>query len=281
MMGRLIQTRFMDRYDTVVFLFANTGEENEQTLEFVQRCDAAFGFSTVWVEAVVRPEKGQGTTHRVVTYETASRRGEPYEAVIQKYGIPNAKFPHCTRELKQAPMYSYVRSVLGWKRGEYDVAIGIRADESRRCDRTNPYTVYPLADWVPVTKPDVNSFWQAQPFRLNLTGYQGNCKWCWKKGTRKLLTIMDETPEAFDFPQRMEHQYGGIGPEFEKVTAPGYRRVFFHKNTSTADLRAMHACDEWTRAENDAIIYKDRPVWLDTDADCAESCDVRWDVDKT
>lgn len=179
LMTRLLLTRWRDRYDKAVVVFANTGEENEATLEFVRDCDLAFGFDTTWVEAVVHPESGEGTTHRIVTFETASRKGEPFEAVIQKYGIPNAKFSHCTRELKQRPMYSYMNE-LGWKKNEYQVAIGIRADEAtRRSADVN--LVYPLLDWEPLSKPDVNSFWQQQPFRLQLAGYQGNCKTCWKK----------------------------------------------------------------------------------------------------
>lgn len=274
-MTHLCLTKWADRYDERVVLFANTGEENEQTLEFVHNCDTRLGFNTVWLEADIQ-KKGEGTTHNLVTFETASRRGEPYEAFIQKFGIPNQKFPQCTRELKARPIRSYIRS-LGWGT-DYDVAIGIRADESHR--RTNitasgGRVLYPFLDWQPMTKPDVNAFWVGQPFRLDLAGYQGNCKWCWKKSFRKLCTIMDENPTAFDFPARMEALYDTVGPEFSKKEVPGYKRTFFRGNLSVQDIRDMHATGDWTKAENDAIVTSsNKEVPMDTDAGCKDSCEV-------
>ena len=269
-MARLCLTQWRDKWDEVITVFANTGEENEETLEFVHQCDRAFGFNTVWLEAVVHPGR-KGTTHRVVNISTASRKGKPYEDHIKKYGIPNKNFPHCTRELKLRPMQSYLRSI-GWEPRTFATAIGIRADESSRRSPTHldNRVIYPLLDWQPTTKPDVNRFWQEQAFRLNLTGYQGNCKWCWKKSLRKLMTVMDETPTAFDFPERMEERYGHIGPEFEKTVRPGYRRVFFRGGLSTKDLRAEHAKGDFMRAPDDAIAI---PRIDAQDADCSESCE--------
>ena len=78
--------------------------------------------------------------YRVVTFETAARNGEPFEAMIQKHGIPNVSFPHCTRELKRRVLEAWVRvnKLQAWK-----VAIGIRADEAGRI-KSEPKFVYPL-----------------------------------------------------------------------------------------------------------------------------------------
>jgi 3'-phosphoadenosine 5'-phosphosulfate sulfotransferase (PAPS reductase)/FAD synthetase len=278
LMTRLLLTRWRDRYDEVVVLFANTGQENEQTLEFVKHCDDAFGFNTVWLEAA--PQRGRGLVkHKVVTFETASRNGEPFEQSIALYGIHNAAFPGCTKDLKLLPITHYLRSI-GWNRGAYDTAVGIRADESnrRKKDALAARYVYPLMDWMPVSKHDVNAFWFAQPFRLNLAGYQGNCKTCWKKSTRKLMTIMDETPEHFDFFERMEAEYGLVGPEFKKKHVPGYRRTFFRGNLSVQDMREMHAAGGWARAENDAVTMPNGrgQMQLDLDDGCVESCEIDW-----
>jgi hypothetical protein len=261
-------------------VFANTGEENEETLEFVHQCDRRFGFNTVWVEAVVHPGR-KSATHRIVDISTASRKGEPYEAVIQKYGIPNRDWPHCTRELKLRPMLSYIES-LGWGRGTYDTAIGIRADEARRRSKTAKENriIYPLMDMEPTTKRDINKFWLSQPFRLNLTGYQGNCKWCWKKSEPKLLAIMDESPEKFDFPERMEALYGTVGAEYLKDTpAKNERRVFFRGHKSTIDLRNLYAekkaAGTLDAVEDDTLAL---PEGLFEDQDgCVESCEVNFE----
>ena len=181
-----------EEYDEIVVLFANTGQENEETLRFVDRCDKRFGFNVVWVEAEVQQGR-VGTKHRVVDFETASRDGRPFEDMIKKYGIPNQAYPHCTRELKLRPMQSYFRD-LGWKKLTFDTAVGIRSDEIDRMAPKNGEfkTIYPLITDVPMTKPMINDFWRSQPFRLNLAGYQGNCKWCWKKTPRKLMTLINE-----------------------------------------------------------------------------------------
>lgn len=281
LMTKLCLGPWRNKWDQVVVLFANTGQENEQTLEFVRRCDEGFGFGTVWLEAVVNPEMRSAAGHRVVTFETASRDGRPFEDHIKKYGIPNAASPHCTRELKLRPIRSYMESI-GWK--DYETAIGIRADEVERRSpkQAQSRIVYPLIDFEPMSKPMVNAFWVKQPFRLELTGYQGNCRWCWKKSMRKLMTIMDETPEAFDFPERMEALYGEVGPEFKKEFREGYRRVFFRGGLSTKALRSLyeqnkHALD---RADDDAIVMPERGLFdFDSDAGCVESCEVNFEDD--
>ena len=248
-------------YDDVVTLFANTGQENEETLRFVQQCDEAFGLNVVWLEADVQGDR-IGTKHRIVDFDSASRHGEPFEAVIQKYGIPNQAYPHCTRELKLASML-YIAS-LEWVKGEYDTAVGIRVDEIDRiaADAKQRRLIYPLITDIEMTKPRINAWWQKQSFRLHLKGYQGNCKWCWKKSMRKHLTILNETPEYYDFPERMEEQHGRAGHNVD-----GNKRVFFRKNMSTKKLRMIASDGGFTPAEDDAQVYEDQmSLGFDLDA---------------
>ena len=260
-------------YNEIVIVFANTGQENEETLLFVKLCAEYFGFKVVWVEAVVNPEANKGTKHRVVDFETASRNGEPFEDVIKKYGIPNPDWLHCTRELKTAPMYSYIRSI-GWKKADFHVAIGIRIDEIGRADdkADKKGIIYPLITMVPVIKSHINGWWKEQPFRLNLKGYQGNCKWCWKKGMRKHLTILNENPEFFDFPERMEELYGMNG-----VIHNEEPRVFFRDKINTKQLREFAKVGHFTPADDDSRVYPEPDMFgykLDINSGCAESCEV-------
>ncbi len=104
MMARVLR----DKYPAaeIVYVFANTGQEREETLAFVAHCAEYWSMPIVWVEASIQSGR-IGTGHKIVTFETASRHGEPFESMITKYGIPNKAYPHCTRELKLAPMYSY------------------------------------------------------------------------------------------------------------------------------------------------------------------------------
>lgn len=247
-------------FDKTVVVFANTGQEWEQTLEFVDKCDSYFNFNTVWVEADINFKKGIGTGHKIVDFKTASRNGEPFESMIAKYGIPNRTWQICSRELKANTVRSYLRS-LGWKKKDYYSAIGIRHDEIHRissnCERDR--LIYPLAEWHKVDKLFINTWWAQQGFNLKLKEHQGNCKWCWKKSKRKLLTIAKETPEVFNFPVKMELLYESAG-------APGRRErpVFFQNYMSTLELLA--------EAEKPFDPFVDK--FHDTPNGCDESCEV-------
>lgn len=270
MAQQLIENKHHD-YNKIFCVFANTGEENEETLKFVDQCDKKFGLNVVWIECVVHHDKRKACTHRVVNYESASRSGEPFEEVIKKYGIPNQAYPHCTRELKLNPIKSWLKE-SGIQ--NYDMAVGIRADEIDRmqADAKEKSLIYPLVK-LGATKPDINLFWGKQPFRLNLKGYQGNCKWCWKKSLRKHLTLMNESPEVYDFPERMEDEHGLSGHNVD-----GTKRVFFRNGVSTKELREM-AKQPFTPAEDDARIYPEPDLFgydLDMAGGCSESCEVEW-----
>jgi 3'-phosphoadenosine 5'-phosphosulfate sulfotransferase (PAPS reductase)/FAD synthetase len=113
-------------YDQVEYVFANTGLEHEKTLEFVEKVADYHQIKVHWVEAVINPGR-KSASHKLVDFEIASRKGEPFEAAIQKYGIPNMSFPHCSRTLKKEVIESFAKNHLGWKDNYF--AIGIRADE--------------------------------------------------------------------------------------------------------------------------------------------------------
>ena len=223
-----------DEYNILV-AFANTGEENEETLIFVNECEKKFNFKTIWIESTVNPKHGKGINYKIVDFKTASRNGEPFKAVIKKLGIPNMPNPFCTRDLKLTPLTKLANDYFGAK--NYKTAIGIRVDEIDRMskDRHTRKIIYPLISEKPTTKIDINIFWNNQKFRLNLKGYQGNCKTCWKKSDKKLFQIAKENINFFDFNKEMEKEYSRIGYEFKKDKT-SKDRVFFRKNRSTIDL---------------------------------------------
>jgi hypothetical protein len=188
-----------------VVVFANTGKENEATLQFVHECDTRWNLGVVWIEAVIHPEKGVGVGYKIVTFETAARNGEPFEDAIRKYGIPNKMNPHCTRDLKQVPLQKFMKS-LGFE--QWETAIGIRADEEHRVKRDKGF-IYPLVDMIGVDEKFIRDWWSRQSFDLQLKDYQGNCDLCWKKSQRKRLTLIHENPSIADWWQRMEETHDG------------------------------------------------------------------------
>lgn len=258
--------RLKEKYPDTKFVFANTGQENEETLIFADKMDREFGLDLVWIEAVVDPEKGKGTTYAEVDFRSADRVGRVFESVISKYGVPNAAFLHCTRELKLRPIDKWCKeNALNCVR-----AVGIRIDE---LDRVNPHyeklgITYPLAFQWPTTKNEINAFWRDMPFRLNLKHYEGNCKWCYKKSFKKLAWICHKNPEHFDFPQRMEATYGHIG------SRNGIDNVIFRGGISTEELRVMS--EDAVEPVDDARVYEinnDLFGFDDLDACGSESCE--------
>ena len=241
-MTKLCVEKFSDTHH-IAITFANTGSEHENTLKFVDQCDKHFGWNVVWLEAVVNPEKGKGIRHKIVDFETAARNGEPLEADFAKHGLPGPGWLHCTRDTKELPIKDYLRSVLGWKWGDFWIAIGIRSDEVDRvsANRKKLKFVYPLVDagW---TKDDVKRECASWPFDLDLKGeHYGNCTWCWKKSLRKHLTLAKESPEVFDFPRLMEEKYAHI----TSPNDPNSERQMFRKHMTTVDIIEMARTTEF------------------------------------
>lgn len=207
-----------DKYNILV-VFANTGVESNKTLDFLNRCEDEFNIPIHWIEAKVYHNQKKSCGYIKVDYETATRNTDwklrndtPFEEVIKKYGLPNHSRLHCTRELKMNPIKAYARDYF--KSKKYTLALGIRVDE---IDRINPKykelnIIYPLAqsEYKPMTKKQVNFFWESQSFRLELKGYEGNCITCYKKSNNKLYQIAQENPEAFEFFAKMEKKYGNV-----------------------------------------------------------------------
>jgi len=241
-------------------------------LVFLDKCDKHFGLNIVWVEAVVHFGTRKGCTHRVVNFETAKRNGEVFEEVIKKYGIPNTKFKHCTRELKRNPIRSYAKSI-GWER--YRTAIGYRADEPKRVswEKAKKLNQWYLLAEIGIKKPDVALFWKQQPFDLQLKDYEGNCKLCYKKSERKLLTQIVEHPEDTNWVKDMEIKYEQVKPK-KKANDKTPVRMFRH-NEGIDDLIARSkepfelSVDQSTITEGAA----EYDYEMDLQEDCAESCE--------
>ncbi len=188
--------------DSVAVIFANTGIEREETLQFVDVCGREWGVDIVWLEYLWdAPHRT-----RVVDFATASRKGEPYAALIDRKGfVPNVKLRACSSFLKRDRIESYARHWLGLKR--WHSVIGLRADEQRRVlrmramncgSRTGARAVLPLAD-AGVREADVLDWWKRQPFDLGIPSYAGNCDLCYLKGRAKLIRLIRADPSRADW----------------------------------------------------------------------------------
>ena len=77
----------------VAVVFANTGKERPETLDFVAQCGARWNVRIVWVEY----DWDAPHRTRLVSHNSASRNGEPFEALIDRKGfVPNPRMRFCT-----------------------------------------------------------------------------------------------------------------------------------------------------------------------------------------
>ena len=256
-------------------IFANTGCEDPKTLEFIKNCDDYFGFNTTWVEAVVSPEFYKGVRAKVVDFDSAARNGEPFEAVVAKYGIPSASYPHCTGRLKSEVIYFHLRENVGWKgqriKDKYYTAIGIRADEQNRCSKNaeKQGIIYPLVKWG-YNKERVLAECKTWPFDLEIPEHYGNCTWCWKKSHRKLLTLARESPQVFDFPLKLEEKYSTLQNN-------GIKRVSFRGNKSARDILEESKGDFEKFIDDNYTYNNNSNLFLDNESSCSESCEIGTD----
>jgi 3'-phosphoadenosine 5'-phosphosulfate sulfotransferase (PAPS reductase)/FAD synthetase len=201
MLWRVLQSNGGLPADAIV-CFANTGKEEEATLRFVHRCEQTWGIPITWLE--FRQEEARTDRWAVVSFETAARNGEPFEAIINQYVnryLPNPVARICTMEMKIRPMARYLKS-LGWEGTIDDLEncawIGLRADEARRAAKFADKSRVPLY-LAGVRKADVGAFWSAHEFDLELPGHNGvtmhgNCDLCFMKPAAQILSLIREKP---------------------------------------------------------------------------------------
>lgn len=195
-----------DLPDRVRVIFSNTGREMPQTLDFVQECGERWGVNIVWIEDAKR---GGNNLFDVVSHNSASRDGEPFERLIRrKKSCPDQSKRFCTTELKMLPARRYLINE-GWC--NWINTIGIRADEIRRATLSTDKRVmrwFPLVDGC-VTKSVVAEFWKASPFDLRVPVGLGNCDGCFLKSEAQIAALARDHPQRHAWWEQMENNVGG------------------------------------------------------------------------
>ena len=233
--------KILESYDCVLpddvhVTFANTGKEMPETLDFINDCAVNWNVNVRWLELDIHDERPIYRT-KEVTYETASRNGEPFAALIRrKKMLPNVMMRICTQELKINVMKRFMRA-KGYK--EWANVIGLRYDEPKRVAKQrkqndsgkNKWTsLVPLYD-NKVMVEDVALFWEKNEFDLKLPNHSGktlagNCDLCFLKGTRTLIKLIKEKPELADWWIEQE----------QKISKPDEDIATFNKSRSYTDL---------------------------------------------
>ena len=199
--------------EDIFVVFANTGKEAPETLDFVNDISNKWDVDIKWLELSIHQERPIWRT-KEVTYETASKNGEPFDMLIEKRSfLPNSVMRFCTSELKINVMKRFMLS-LGYK--DWFNVVGLRYDEPRRVanirnQTNNKWTsIAPMYDAKHTIK-DVIDFWKKQNFDLGLNSYggkapAGNCDLCFLKGMDTTIKILKERPELANWWIEKENQ---------------------------------------------------------------------------
>ena len=236
----------------------------------MNECDKHFKLNLVWLEAEFH-EKGTGVTPNIVTYENLKRNGEIFEQGIKKFGIPSKVNKWCNRDMKLEILTKYGNSIFG--RGNYSVAVGIRADEMDRVrkDYKTNNVFYPLMDRN-ISQKERNRFWKDKPIQITIPAYKGNCDLCFAKSNRKLISIINEEPDLVDWWDKMIKEYGQITiegkPSYNDLLEANNGMTFYRGYNTIEDLVKM-AQQPFSRATDEYIYENDL---FDLEDECGSGC---------
>jgi 3'-phosphoadenosine 5'-phosphosulfate sulfotransferase (PAPS reductase)/FAD synthetase len=222
-------------------VFSNTGKENGETLDFVEEISQRWAVRIRWIEY-----RADAPWFEEVDHRTASRKGEPFEAMIakEKY-MPNPSKRLCTKQLKIRARHRFLVQELG--RTTWTDVVGFRYDEPSRVTklRAQPGAVIvgaaeavaPLAE-AGITEADVMRFWGSQPFDLRLAQGDGNCDVCFLKTPAQKLAILRRKPEKADWWSAVEARQG---MQFVR-REPSYKQL--HAMAVAANAAGLPLVDE-------------------------------------
>lgn len=263
-MLKLILEKYSETHK-IIITFCNTGEEDEETLLFVEQIRKYYNVEIIYLE--YRKERG----FEIVDFNTAYRKTEfeiengypnhPFRFWIEDYGFPQYPNRTCTREMKERTINRYLSSIGIMPRHRVK-CVGIRFDEiaKRNPDPTQYYELILQG----ATKKDINEFFISMPFRLQIPSYLGNCGACISKGIRSLCTIARKRPEKFDF-------FNYIAKEF------GHDDFTFYRDYNSIESIFEKAKDEKIQDQHDnRFDTNEKPEfdeYLDTEGACAGTCE--------
>jgi hypothetical protein len=231
MLHKILESYGGNLPEDIKVIFCNTGLEHHETYEFIHRIGQEW-CPVVWLEYTLTPEGKPFYTK--VSYETASREGEPFTKLIaKKKYLPNPVARICTVNMKITTVQKYMRHVYGMT--EWNRVLGLRSEETKRVSRMRLMedVSMPMAD-AGDTKEDVIKFWDGHglDLRLPLRGnILSNCVGCYLKSYQSLEEISRYDPSHFTWWIETEKHTGNRfrndRPDYETIKANAHKQMAF------------------------------------------------------
>ncbi|MFJ1379397.1 phosphoadenosine phosphosulfate reductase [Capnocytophaga canimorsus] len=218
-MARHIQTSEKYKDYNKIYVFANTGMERPETIDFLRNIEKHWGIELIKIEGVYSEIMGVGVGYNIVDWNELNMNCKPFEEAIKHKnkgtfdGLPHDKAPYCSGMLKSLPCEKLCDDIFG--KNNYIKAIGYRKEDMpKRITlpeiKEDKKRIYPLfTDFETIVgQRELNYFWNEQPFKLEIHNKYGNCCLCWKKSDHNLLENIRKGTSHIDWVRKMEKKYG-------------------------------------------------------------------------
>jgi len=218
MTARHIQTHPKYADYNKVYCFANTGMERPETIQFLKDIVHHWGIELHLVEGVYSTEMGVGVGYKLVDFDELDMDAKVFSKSIAHVnkgtfdGLPNSASPFCSDYMKVRPIDKFAKDYFGTTK--YIKSIGYRKEDmpKRICwaeIKEDNRRIFPLlTDFPqPIGIPELEKFWDAQPFKLRINSKMGNCELCWKKSDRNLVQMIQNGTKHIDWWRKMEQKY--------------------------------------------------------------------------
>lgn len=202
-----------------LYVFANTGLERPETIDFLKNIEKFWGIDLYKVEGVYSEIMGVGVRHKLVDYKNLNMEGVPFrEAIKHKNkgdysGLPHKDAPYCSEMTKTLPSKSFADDIFGVN--NYVKVIGYRREDMPRritfaevnIDKDRIFPLLTDFDF-PFSQINLNHWWENEKFKLGIHGDLGNCELCWKKGDKTLVNNILYGTRFIDWTRDLEREYG-------------------------------------------------------------------------
>lgn len=217
------------------YVFANTGMERPETIEFLRNIQDVWGIPLTLIEGTYSNVMGVAIGYKIVDWNSLDMNAKPFEgAVLHKTkgdfkGLPNQDAPYCSEVMKTIPCNKFAKAIFDNQK--FIKAVGFRREDMpKRISwpeiKEDKARIFPLlTDFQePIGIQELNSWWNKQPFQLGINSKFGNCELCWKKSDKNLVDTIKRGSKFIDWWTKMEKQCGNTA---------------FRGNRSIADFVAM------------------------------------------
>ena len=212
------------------YVFANTGMERPETIEFLKKIRQVWGIPLTLIEGTYSNVMNVAVGYKIVHWPNLDMEAKVFEGCIMHMnkgtfdGLPNQEAPYCSERMKTIPCNKFANDIFNGEK--FIRAIGFRREDMpKRISwpeiKEDKNRIFPLLTdfYEPIGLLELNAWWNIQPFQLGINSKLGNCELCWKKSDKNLVEVIRSGTRFVEWWKKMEDQYGNTSFRSRKSIA--------------------------------------------------------------